>query len=153
MNWLRWLCIGALLMVGGVDGFAASPRILKVLPHYLDLEGRQSVSPSLFERDAYQATLRKSPALCSGLRFDVQWKAPGVPNEAVTMRLEMRTSKKFDAKPFVKEQPVTSRGFFSRWSAVTVEGDAFKEMGEVVAWRITLWREGAQIAEQKSFLW
>jgi hypothetical protein len=97
--------------------------------------------------------LRKNPALCAGLRFDVQWKAPGVPNAAVTLRLEMRTSKKFDAKPLVKEQPVTSRGFFSRWSAITVQEEAFKEMGQLVAWRVTLWREGEQIAEQKSFLW
>jgi hypothetical protein len=37
---------------------AKPAKIVKVLPHYVDLEGRIALAPSLFERDAYQAVLR-----------------------------------------------------------------------------------------------
>ncbi len=136
-----------------VDAQAGSPRILKVLPQYLDLQGRHSLSPSLYERDAYQALLRKNPARCSGIRYAVQWKARGMSTEGMTVRIELRTGNKNDVKPLVKEQPIGHKGVFSHWSNVIIDGDAFKEMGEVIAWRATLWQEGKQIAEQKSFLW
>jgi len=71
----------------------------------------------------------------------------------VTIRLEVRTSQKYEVTPLVKEQPMKSTGLFSRWTAVTLDGDTFHEMGQVIAWRVTLWRAGQQIAEQKSFLW
>ena len=48
-----------------------------MLPHYLDKEGRHTLSPSLYERDAYQAILRQNPEKRGGMRFDVQWKARG----------------------------------------------------------------------------
>ena len=153
MTWLRWLCLGALLLGLRVDACAAGPRILKVLPQYLDTEGRHALSPSLYERDAYQAVLRKNPARCSGLRFAVQWKARGAATEGMTVRIEMRTGKKYDAKPLVKEMPAGHKGFFSRWTYVVIDGEAFQEMGELAAWRATLWQNGQQIAEQRSFLW
>src|SRR5437899_2397501 len=34
---------------------AATGRIIKVLPHLLDLQGHHALSPSLYDRDAYQA--------------------------------------------------------------------------------------------------
>ena len=44
-----------------------SGKVVKVLPHYLDLEGRHTLSPSLYERDAYQAVLRQHPERRSGI--------------------------------------------------------------------------------------
>jgi len=38
---------------------AASGRVVKVLPLLLDLKGRDAVSPSLYDRDAYQVYLRQ----------------------------------------------------------------------------------------------
>ena len=54
---------------------AASGSLLKVLPEFLDLKGRTALSPSLYERDAYQMTLRMHPERRSGIRFYLEWKA------------------------------------------------------------------------------
>jgi hypothetical protein len=132
---------------------AADAKIIKVLPHYLDLDGRHSLSPSLYERDAYQAILRKSPDQRSALRFDVQWKAKGVQPKDLKLRLELRTSKNFLLKPLIVDQPVQKRRWWSSWSSVSVSGNEFKEMGDLLAWRATLWEGERMLAEQKSFLW
>ncbi len=132
---------------------AADPKIIKVLPHYLDLQGRYSLSPSLYERDAYQALLRKSPDQRSALRFAIQWKARGNGPSKLTLRLELRTRENFLLKPLVLEEAVKRRRWFGSWSALTVSGDEFKQMGELLAWRATLWDGAKLLAEQKSFLW
>ena len=54
---------------------ASSGKIVKVLPHFLDAKGRHTLSPSLFERDAYQAQLRAHPEQRSGIRYDIHWRA------------------------------------------------------------------------------
>ncbi len=50
-----------LLVVGGLavalSAQAATGRVIKVLPQFLDLKGRNSLTPSLYERDVYQAYL------------------------------------------------------------------------------------------------
>ena len=79
-----------LLAIGAQAETAVSGRVIKVLPLYLDASGRTSVSPSLFERDAYQAQLRSHPTQRSGIEFAVNWKASGPKDMALTLRLEMR---------------------------------------------------------------
>src|SRR5690349_20263207 len=69
---------------------AATGRITKVLPHLLDLEGRHALSPSLYDRDAYQARLRQHREQVSGIRFDVQWKAKGPVSAQLSVIVEMR---------------------------------------------------------------
>jgi hypothetical protein len=44
-------------------------------------------------------------------------------------------------------------GTFSQWTNFMLGGDDYKKFGAVVAWRVTLWRGGVQMGEQKSFLW
>ncbi|MBI3192716.1 MAG: hypothetical protein HYZ36_08630 [Pedosphaera parvula] len=134
-------------------GEAGTARILKTLPHHLDQQGRHTVAPSLYERDAYQAHLRKEPKLCSGLRFDVQWKAIQVDKNDLKLRVEVRSSKTPLDKPFMIEQAVQPKGWFTTWTGVTIDGDAFRNLGKIIAWRVTLWEGGRQLAEQRSFLW
>jgi hypothetical protein len=151
MRWLR-LSILVLVFAGAIPGEAAAPaKIIKVLPHLLDEQGRHTLSPSLYERDAYQAYLRKNPAKCSGLRFDIQWKAKQKNPTDPKLRIEFRGGK--EAKPFVLEQTVKRRSGASRWSSLTLSGDDFKRTGDLVAWRATLWSGEQLLAEQKSFLW
>src|SRR5439155_1231097 len=50
-----------LLMLLALPLRGAEAKIYKVLPTFIDKEGRHSLSPSLYERDAYQAQLRKHP--------------------------------------------------------------------------------------------
>ena len=68
----------ACLLALEVSALAASGKIIKVLPFFLDLKGRHSLHPSLYERDAYQAYLRQHPELRSGLQIDVQLTSPNV---------------------------------------------------------------------------
>lgn len=152
----RWL-IGMALVCGlAVAGpaRAASGRVIKVLPEYLDLKGRTSLSPSLYERDAYQASLRNHPEKRSGMRFYVQWKAKGSAEEPLKLRVEVRGAAKGNLpKELVLELPVQPGGWFSHWSALTLSGKEYKEFGAVTAWRVTLWEGGRQLGKQKSFLW
>jgi hypothetical protein len=126
-------------------------KIKKVLMFYLDQEGRQSLSPSLYDRDAYQAELRNHPAKRSGLRFDVQWNAStSVP---LTLRVEMRGAKGTESTKAVVEMTVRKRGLFSRWTELPLVGEEYQKLGELVAWRATLWQGDLMAGEQRSFLW
>jgi hypothetical protein len=132
---------------------AATGRVIKVLPHLLDLKGRHALSPSLYERDAYQAYLREHPEEQSGVRFDVQWKARGTAQEALRLRVEVRgVARGSLPKQLVIERAVKS-GWWSRWSGLTLDGRDFEELGDVTAWRVTLWDNNQLLGEQKSFLW
>jgi hypothetical protein len=129
---------------------AGSTKVLKVLPHYLDLKGRNSVHPSLFDRDAYQNELRSNPAKRSALRFDVQWKASG--REELTLRIEAKGMRGKDPTKVTLEQAVKA-GVFTKWSGVLLGGDDYRKFGELISWRATLLNGTNVIAEQKSFLW
>ena len=149
MQRLLRIFIGVILLSAGLAAQAASNKIIKVLPHYLDLKGRQSLAPSLFERDAYQAQLRKHPEQRSTMRFDVQWKAKGVDWSRLKMKVELRGS----IKSGVVEQAITRHGWWSYWIALTLDKQTYVDLGDIVAWRVTLWEGDTQLAEQKSFLW
>jgi len=142
-----------LAMVAGfpIDAEAATARIIKVLPHFLDRDGRSSLSPSLYERDAYQVFLRKNPEQCSGLRFDIQWKARKADWSRLKLRVEIRGSKA--ATPKILERPAKRNHWYNRWSSLALDGITYQQLGEVIAWRVTLWEGDQLLAEQKSFLW
>jgi hypothetical protein len=148
---------GTLFLLGLVATAFASDtvtgRVVKVLPLFLDAQGRDAVSPSLFDRDAYQVYLRGHTNEISALRFDVLWKASHAGEARLTLRLELRSvSTNGLPRRTTLEQAVTP-GYFSRWTALTLEGPDFKNFGELVAWHATLWSEDRLLAEQKSFLW
>jgi hypothetical protein len=130
---------------------AADARIVKVLPHFLDQQGRISIHPSLFERDGYQAHLRTRPDLCSGMRFDVQWKAHKLENGRV--KLEVRGAKTPARQIESFEEKIPAGGFFSHWAGVKVSGADFNRLGSIIAWRVSIWDGDQQLAEEKSFLW
>ncbi|MEY2429970.1 MAG: hypothetical protein QOJ40_2855, partial [Verrucomicrobiota bacterium] len=148
--WLSLLCCLAL----GPPAQAATGRVLKVLPHFLDLEGRNTRTPSLYDRDAYQFFLREHPEKRSAIRFDVQWKAKGPFGDKLKLRLEVRGIAQGNLpKQLVVECPVEPPGWFSRWNGLALSGDEYKQFGEVTAWRVTLWENDRLLGEQKSFLW
>jgi hypothetical protein len=132
-------------------GLAGSGKVIKVLPHYLDRQGRHALYPSLYDRDAYQAQLRRNPEERSTLRFDVQWKAKGEIAGPLKLRLELRCSK--IAKPWVLEEPVKRQSSFSHWSILKVAESEYRQLGELIAWKASLWDGSELLAEQKSFLW
>lgn len=133
--------------------FAAEGGILKVLPHLLDSQGRKALSPSLFERDAYQAELRRNPALISGVRYDIHWQARRSASGLLRLRLQLRTSNRALDHPMELETPVKARFFQGGWAALSLTGDSYRQAGEVQAWRATLFDGATEVAESKSFLW
>jgi hypothetical protein len=148
---------GTLFLLGLLaTAFASDPvtgRVLKVLPLFLDARGRDAVSPSLFDRDAYQVYLREHTNEISAMRFDVLWKAAHAGEARLKLRLELRSvSTNSLPRQTTLEQSVTP-GHFSRWTALTLDGADYRNFGELVAWHATLWSEDHLLAEQKSFLW
>lgn len=132
---------------------AAEAKIIKVLPHVLDAKGRHTLSPSLYERDAYQAYLHAHEELISALRFDIQYKGPKPAPENLVMRIELRGSKTGLGKVETFEAPVQPAGFFSKWAAIRLSREDYLRIGEIIAWRVTLLSEEFVLAEQESFLW
>ena len=148
-----WLLLSCLFAVA-VPAGAASGRVIKVLPHFLDVKGRRALSPSLYERDAYQAWLREHPAECSGLRFDIQWKARGAADVPPTLRVEARgVVREGRPQQAVLDQQVVFKGWLNQWNSAALTGSDYKSLGEVTAWRVTLWEQDHLLGEQKSFLW
>jgi hypothetical protein len=132
---------------------AASGRIVKVLPMLLDRAGRDALSPSLFERDAYQAFLRQHTNNIAAIRIDVLWKASHAGSEPLKLRAELRgVGEGGMPRQTTLETNVTPK-FFRSWTPLKLAGKDLKYFGELVAWRVTLWDGDRMIGEQKSFLW
>jgi hypothetical protein len=51
------------------------------------------------------------------------------------------------------ETDVRPGKWFENWTPLTLQGDEYKKIGEVTAWRVTLWDGERLLSEQKSFLW
>jgi len=151
MRWIRMLMLLTLLAGSACNGETPTAKIIKVLPHLLDQEGRHSLSPSLYERDAYQHFLRKNPDQCSGLRFDVQWKAKAADWPRLKLRIEVRGSK--TTEPYVREEAARRNHWYHRWSSLVLDGESYHRLGELIAWRTTLWEGDKLLAQQRSFLW
>jgi hypothetical protein len=132
---------------------AETAKVIKVLPHFLDLKGRDSLNPSLFDRDAYQLELRSHHTNRSALRFNVQWKAPYLAYDALTLRLEAKGAKGKEPKLVTLEQPVKPGARLSKWTALTLSGEEYQSFGELISWHVTLLNGTNVVAEQKSFLW
>jgi hypothetical protein len=150
---LVWL--QALLLVLAVFPVqAATGRVIKVLPLFLDLKGQHTISPSLYDRDAYQAQLRSRPELRSGIVYAVQWKSKGSAAGPLMLRVELRGVVQGDQpKRMTLEQSVTARSRFSHWTRLTLGGEEYKTFGEVTAWRVSLWEGKEMLGSQQSFLW
>jgi hypothetical protein len=100
----------------------------------------------------YQDGLRANPGEQSGIRFNVQWKS-SVRGKPLTLKLELIGSDAWQSEPLVLERPVIRRGIFSQWSTITLRGSDFNKIGNVMAWRSSLWDGESMIAAHQSFLW
>lgn len=148
---VRWKNFTAFFVLAFViSASAESAKVIKVLPQFLDLKGRSSVSPSLYDRDAYQEQLRIGKTNRSALRFNVQWKARGA--EELTLRIEAKGMKGKEPSSKVIEETVNP-GLFSKWTVLTMSGTNYEAFGDLVSWRATLLNGTNVVAEQKSFLW
>lgn len=145
------LILAVLLITPAV--WAGEGKVIKVLPQLIDSKGRHALSPSLFERDAYQVILRNSPAKQAGLRLAVQWKAKHVDWTKLRLHAEMRGLINDTLQSTTLDEPATKTGYFSNWAELKIDGAAFRSFGQLVAWRVTLWEGDHQLAQMQSFLW
>ena len=135
---------------------AADPvtgRIVKVLPFLLDHQGRNATSPSLFDRDAYQAWLRDHGTNVAAVRFDVLWKATKAPAEKIRIAVDLRGIATNNTPRLCTLETNVAPGRFRQWTFLPLAGDDYRNFGQVIAWRVTLWNGGQLLSEQKSFLW
>jgi hypothetical protein len=144
------LALWALLAFGAQAG---EGRIVKVLPQLVDEQGRSQLSPSLYERDAYQFKLRRMPGLRGGVRLAVQWKVKNVDWTKLKLRAEMRGALENTLHTVTIEEPVKKNGWFGHWSELRLEGADYKAFGQLVAWRVTLLEGDRPLSQQDSFLW
>jgi hypothetical protein len=149
-----------LILLAALGLAAASPaaeavtgRIVKVLPFLLDRQGRDALSPSLFDRDAYQAHLREHTNEVSAVRIDVLWKATKAPDEKIKIAVELRGVGTNSVPRMTMLETSVTPGRFGKWTEIPLAGDDYKNFGVVVAWRVTLWNGDQKLSEQKSFLW
>jgi len=142
------------LLVAAPSLPAATGRVIKVLPQFLDLQGRATLSPSLYERDAYQAFLRQHTNQVSGIRFMVQWKARGEASAPMKLKMELRGSARGDLPgKTTLECDLKPGGWLGRWTSLPLIGADYLKFGNVTAWRATLWEGDRLLSEQHSFLW
>ena len=152
MRHIRFTLLLLLLAWPGLSAQAAAKaKLIKILPLYLDQAGRSALSPSLYDRDAYQAQLRRRPADRSGQRFTVQWRAGDV--TTLKLRIELRGFHDKETTTALLEQIVKHGGGLSQWTELTLGGEDYKKFGDLIAWRATLWDGEKLVGEQKSFLW
>ena len=145
---VAWMAV----LSGPVPAQAASRKILKVLPQYLDLQGRHTLSPSLYERDAYQVVLRDHPEQRSGLRFMISWRSPES-TQPYRLRVELRGSKDDTPTKMTLEEETQNKRGGREWTEIRLTGETYEELGELLAWRATLWKDDELLSEDKSFLW
>ena len=130
----------------GCVSLSREPGLIKVLPHYLDKYGRHTIGVTLIDRDLYQLELRQERAV-HGVRYNINWRG----NAEMTVRLEVRSTKAGVA-PLTLEQTAMPEGG-STWTPILIDLDTYKKFGQPESWRVTLWQDGDQVAEQASFLW
>lgn len=144
-------CLGVAAAAGAAD--AVNGRLLKVLPFFLDLQGRIATSPSLYDRDAYQAYLRGNTNKVSGMRFDVLWKAAPAPGEKIKIAIELRGVGTNSTPRLETLETNVAPGTYRQWTKLPLADADYRNFGTVIAWRARLWNGDQMLGEQQSFLW
>lgn len=145
--------LGSLSLASAEDETPMIGKVVKVLPLLLNLQGHDALSPSLFDRDAYQLYLRLHTNEISGIRYDVEWKAQGTVTNRLDIHVELRAVGP-DGSPRLKTLMATVKpNWFWHWTTLTLANDEYQKFGNIVAWRASLWAGDHLISEQKSFLW
>jgi hypothetical protein len=153
MRVLLLLLLSLGLVAASQAADAVTGRIVKVLPFLLDRQGRNATSPSLFDRDAYQAYLREHGTNVSAVRFDVLWHASRSPAADLKIAVELRGIGTNNAPKLTTLETKVTPGIFRQWTDLPLAGQDYQNFGKVIAWRVRLWNGAQLLGEQKSFLW
>ena len=101
-----------------------------------------------------------TPTRVSYLYGEVSFWRPGAQewaeakaNTPAVLRVEMRGTAKSSLPSEMRLENFFTLSGGSHWSVLKLDGEQYKNFGEVTAWRVTLWAGDEMIGEQKSFLW
>lgn len=149
--WILLLTLGLFITSHAAD--VVTGRVVKVLPFLMDQQGRIALSPSLYDRDAYQAELLQHTNLVSAIRYDVLWSAKHAGDTKLKLRLELRGLGEGNIPKTKMLEAEVTPGYFSKWTQLTLAGEEYRKFGAVTSWRATLWDGEQVVGEHKSFLW
>ena len=152
--------LGSLVMAShtrAADPVAAAPapagKVYKVLPLLLNREGQDALSPSLFDRDAYQFYLCQHTNEISGIRYDVLWRASDTSGNTLKVKVELQAVAP-DGSPRRKTlETVVTPSHYRHWTELLLKDNDYISLGHIVAWRATLWSGDQLLGTQQSFLW
>ena len=145
-----------LLLLAALPAFAdgmEKGRIVKMLPLFLDLKGHDAVSPSLYDRDAYQAYLSRHTNEISAIRFDFLWQVENPSAAKYKLCIELHGIGAGGKPTRIMLEQEALPPLLRRWNSLNLGGADYKNFGVLIAWRATLWRGDRLLSEQKSFLW
>jgi hypothetical protein len=149
--WMIAVLIGS--VATAFAGGSVTGRVIKVLPLFLDHKGHDAISPSLFDRDSYQAHLRQHTNEISTIRLDILWKSSDTWDEKLTLRAELRGIGP-DGLPrrTTLEQNVEPK-MLRTWTSLKLPESDYRNFGVLNAWRVTLWDGDKLLGQEESFLW
>jgi len=153
---MRRLLMMLLLLLAALPSFGdgvEKGRIVKMLPLFLNSKGHDALSPSLYDRDAYQAYLRQHPGEISAIRCDVLWQVENPAAAEYKLRIELRGIGAGGEPTRFTLEAEAAPPLLRRWNSLVLGGMDYRSFGELVAWRATLWHADQLLSEQKSFLW
>jgi hypothetical protein len=131
-------------------GFA----VLKVNRTLLDQFGHETdVVGDLQGQAAYQYDLRHDPFRQRGARFHIKWKAPRRA-ERIRLVLDLQglnPANESTRATVAAHQP--DMDGWAEWTTLDIKGQQFKKLGEIMAWRVTLYSGDQVMAELPSANW
>ena len=131
-------------------------KVIKVNHEWIDSEGHTHAEIADFPAKAkYQKTLDDT-GKHSGIRFHIHWTTPSARLPHFAVKLEVQG---YDAKTqretletLLATYPKNPR-FKSGWSRLDIKRDTLERLGDLMAWKVTLFQNGQFVAERKSFTW
>ena len=69
------------------------------------------------------------------------------------LRIELRSIARNGMPHQATLEQTVAPHFFRHWDTLMLTGEDYRDLGELVAWRATLWSGSQMLGEQKSFLW
>jgi hypothetical protein len=135
------------------DSDQITGHISKVLTLFVDTNGVVAPSPSLFDRDAYQAYLLAHTNAVSGVQLDVAWNARHARGTTLKVRVDLKGIGTNGIPTQATLVQTVTPSLFHHWTSLTLTGQNYKNFGVLAAWRATLWNGAQILGEQESFLW
>ena len=134
----------------GIAFYKVNDYHLRDEPGWQDEKGGDPMVPFERKRLLYGAVTEKERQSRSGNYYTFFWTDTPSTDPA-TIRFEYRQAGS-GAKVHRREQEVP-RVSARNLIKVKVLGDEYRQNGRVVAWRVSLWRHGENLASTQSFLW